>query len=137
MKKIRLKSLIDPSSDNIDQIYTNICKELNLVNNTNKDLIKQLENKNKIKNSKTPSKLSIPIKKKDEDLLLSMTKRLNIVEQNLKESNIKLQQKDEEIKKLNLRIKELEKNKNSNKEDDDSICENCIKMNKIIEQQNE
>ena len=137
MKKIRLKSLIDPSSDNIDQIYTNICKELNLVNNTNKDLIKQLENKNKIKNSKTPSKLSIPIKKNDEDLLLSMTKRLNVVEQNLKESNIKLQQKDEEIKKLNLRIKELEKNKNSNKEDDDSMCENCIKMNKIIEQQNE
>ena len=42
-----------------------------------------------------------------------MTKRLNVVEQNLKESNIKLQQKDEEIKKLNLRIKELEKNKKS------------------------
>ena len=83
MKKIKLKSLIDPSSDNIDQIYTNICKELNLVNNTDKNLIKQLENKSKIKNSKTPSKIIIQSKNKDEDLLLSMTKRLNIVEKNL------------------------------------------------------
>ena len=30
MKKIKLKSLIDPTADNIDDIYGNIVEELNL-----------------------------------------------------------------------------------------------------------
>ena len=138
MKKIKLKSLIDPNSENIEDIYSNIVKELNLGMNQDKNLIKQLESKTKNKNSKTPYKFSVPNKKTDEDLLLSMTKRLNIVEQNLKESNLKLKKKDEEINKLNMRIKELEKIKGKNeKSDDDGFCENCSKMNKIIEQQSE
>ena len=138
MKKIKLKSLIDPNSKNIEDIYSNIVKELNLGMNQDKNLIKQLESKTKNKNSKTPYKFSVPNKKTDEDLLLSMTKRLNIVEQNLKESNLKLKKKDEEINKLNMRIKELEKIKSKNeKSDDDGFCENCSKMNKIIEQQSE
>ena len=136
MKKIKLKSLVDPTSDNIDYIYSNICKELNLGINSDKNLMKQLETKSKNKNSKTPYKFSVPNKKTDEDLLLSMTKRLNIVEQNLKESNLKLKKKDEEINKLNLRIKELEKIKNKEK-NEDNVCENCYKMNQIIEQQSE
>ena len=136
MKKIKLKSLVDPTSDNIDDIYSNICKELNLGINSDKNLMKQLETKSKNKNSKTPYKFSVPNKKTDEDLLLSMTKRLNIVEQNLKESNLKLKKKDEEINKLNLRIKELEKIKNKEK-NEDNVCENCYKMNQIIEQQSE
>ena len=137
MKKIKLKSLVDPTSDNIDDIYSNICKELNLGINSDKNLMKQLETKSKNKNSKTPYKFSVPNKKTDEDLLLSMTKRLNIVEQNLKESNLKLKKKDEEINKLNLRIKELEKIKNNKEKNDDNVCENCYKMNQIIEQQSE
>ena len=137
MKKIKLKSLVDPTSDNIDDIYSNICKELNLGINSDKNLMKQLETKSKNKNSKTPYKFSVPNKKTDEDLLLSMTKRLNIVEQNLKESNLKLKKKDEEISKLNLRIKELEKIKNNKEKNDDNVCENCYKMNQIIEQQSE
>ena len=136
MKKIKLKSLIDPNTNNIDDIYSNICKELNLGINIDKNLTKNIEVKSKIKNSKTPHKFSIPNKKTDEDLLLSMTKRLNIVEQSLKESNLKLKKKDEEIVKLNMRIKELEK-KNNKKDNKDDICENCIKMNNIIEQQSE
>ena len=137
MKKIKLKSLVDPTSDNIDDIYSNICKELNLGINSDKNLMKQLETKSKNKNSKTPYKFSVPNKKTDEDLLLSMTKRLNIVEQNLKESNLKLKKKDEEINKLNLRIKELEKIKNNKEKNEDNVCENCYKMNQIIEQQSE
>ena len=137
MKKIKLKSLIDPTSENIEDIYSNICKELNLGINTDKNLIKQLDTKTKNKNSKTPYKHSIPNKKNDEDLILSMTKRLNIVEQNLKDSNLKLKKKDEEINKLNLRIKELEKSNDLKGKKEDMICENCIKMNGIIEQQNE
>ena len=137
MKKIKLKSLVDPTSDNIDDIYSNICKELNLGINSDKNLMKQLEIKSKNKNSKTPYKFSVPNKKNDEDLLLSMTKRLNIVEQNLKESNLKLKKKDEEINKLNLRIKELEKIKNNKEKNEDNVCENCYKMNQIIEQQSE
>ena len=93
MKKIKLKSLIDPNSENIEDIYSNIVKELNLGMNQDKNLIKQLESKTKNKNSKTPYKFSVPNKKTDEDLLLSMTKRLKIVEQNLKESNLKLKKK--------------------------------------------
>ena len=136
MKKIRLKSLIDPTANNIDDIYSNICKELNLGINSDKNLMKKLETRNK--NSKTPYKYSIPDnnKKSNEDLLLSMTKRLNVVEKELKESNLKLKKKDEEINKLTIKIKELEKNKIKS-ENDDLICENCIKMNKIIVQQNE
>ena len=107
MKKIKLKSLVDRTSNtNIDDIYSDICKELG-INNDKNNIIKQIESKTK--NSKTPLKYSVPIKKNDEDLLLSMTKRLNIVEQNLKESNLKLKKKDEEIIKLNIKIKELEK----------------------------
>ena len=138
MKKIRLKSLIDPTSTNIDDIYSNICKELNLGINTDKNLIEQLEKKTKDKNSKTPYKISSSSNhKKDEDLLLSMTKRLNFLEQNLKECNSKLTKKDEEIKKLNKKIKELEQEKNIDENDDNSFCQNCVKLNKIIDNQNE
>ena len=136
MKKIKLKSLVDRTSNtNIDDIYSDICKELG-INNDKNNIIKQIESKTK--NSKTPLKYSIPIKKNDEDLLLSMTKRLNIVEQNLKEANLKLKKKDEEIIKLNIKIKELEKiKKEKEKENLNVTCENCIQLNKIIEQQNE
>ena len=136
MKKIKLKSLVDRTSNtNIDDIYSDICKELG-INNDKNNIIKQIESKTK--NSKTPLKYSIPIKKNDEDLLLSMTKRLNIVEQNLKESNLKLKKKDEEIIKLNIKIKELEKiKKEREKENLNITCENCNQLNKIIEQQNE
>ena len=136
MKKIKLKSLVDRTSNtNIDDIYSDICKELG-INNDKNNIIKQIESKTK--NSKTPLKYSIPIKKNDEDLLLSMTKRLNIVEQNLKEANLKLKKKEEEIIKLNIKIKELEKiKKEKEKENLNIACENCIQLNKIIEQQNE
>ena len=136
MKKIKLKSLVDRTSNtNIDDIYSDICKELG-INNDKNNIIKQIESKTK--NSKTPLKYSIPIKKNDEDLLLSMTKRLNIVEQNLKEANLKLKKKDEEIIKLNIKIKELEKiKKEKEKENLNITCENCNQLNKIIEQQNE
>ena len=136
MKKIKLKSLVDRTSNtNIDDIYSDICKELG-INNDKNNIIKQIESKTK--NSKTPLKYSIPIKKNDEDLLLSMTKRLNIVEQNLKEANLKLKKKDEEIIKLNIKIKELEKiKKEKEKENLNITCENCSQLNKIIEQQNE
>ena len=137
MKKIKLKSLIDPSANNIDDIYSNICKELKLEVKTDNDLMKQLETKSKNKNSKTPGKIPLLNKKNDEDLLFSMTKRLNIVEQSLKDSNSKLKKKDEEIKKLKMRIKELETTKNKKENDDENFCENCIKMNKIIEHQSE
>jgi len=138
MKKIRLKSLIDPTSNNIDDIYSNICKELNLEIKTDKHLIERMEKKTKDKNSKTPYKLSTSSNnKKDEDLLLSMTKRLNFLEKNLKESNTKLIKKDEEIKNLKMKIKELEEGKNNDENEDNSICQNCIKLNKIIDNQNE
>ena len=140
MKKIKLKSLVDPTTDNIDDIYSNICNELNLGTKTDKKLIKQLESKSKYPNSKTPSKISISNKKTDDDLLLSMTKRLNLVEQNLKDANNKLKQKDEEILKLRNKIKELEKKNTTTNDDDeesDINCKNCIKMNRIIEHQNE
>ena len=138
MKKIRLKSLIDPTSNNIDDIYSNICKELNLEIKTDKHLIERMEKKTKDKNSKTPYKLSTSSNnKKDEDLLLSMTKRLNFLEKNLKESNTKLIKKDEEIKNLKMKIKELEEEKNNDENEDNSICQNCIKLNKIIDNQNE
>ena len=141
MKKIKLKSLVDPTTDNIDDIYSNICNELNLGIKTDKKLMKQLESIQKYPYNKIPTKTSIPNKKTDDDLILSMTKRLNIVEQNLKDANNKLKQKDEEILKLKQKIKELEKNQNKTKKEDDEEndinCENCIKMNRIIEHQNE
>lgn len=141
MKKIKLKSLVDPSSDNIEDIYSNICNELNLGIKQDKKLMKQIESKQKNQNIKPPSKVPISNKKTDDDLILSMTKRLNLVEQNLKDANYKLKQKDDEILKLKQRIKELEKKQNTSKKDDDEVnemnCENCIKMNKIIEHQNE
>ena len=139
MKKIKLKSLVDPTSDNIDDIYSNICNELNLGIKQDKKIIKQIEKSQK---NKTPSKISIPIipnKKTDDDLIFSMTKRLNIVEQNLKEANLKLKQKDEEIIKLKQKINNLEKiqNQKNEIEENEINCENCIKMNRIIEHQNE
>ena len=106
--------MFHPNSQKIEIFYTlgiipnlleyGICKELNLGINIDKNLTKNIEVKSKIKNSKTPHKFSIPNKKTDEDLLLSMTKRLNIVEQSLKESNLKLKKKDEEIVKLSKKI---------------------------------
>ena len=104
-------------------------------------MIKQLESKQKLPNSKTPSKISIQSKKNDDDLILSMTKRLNLVEQNLKDANYKIKQKDDEISRLKQKIKELEKkqtsSKNGENEEGEITCENCIKMNRIIEHQNE
>ena len=140
MKKIKLKSLVDPTSDNIDDIYANICNELNLGVKPDKKLIKQIESKQKSQNQKIPTKISVPNKKNDDDLILSMTKRLNLVEQSLKDANNKLKQKDEEIFKLKQKIKELEKKqiKSQNEDEDNEInCENCLKMNRIIEHQNE
>ena len=140
MKKIKLKSLVDPSADNIDDIYANICNELNLGVKSDKKLIKQIESKQKSQNSKIQAKILMPNKKTDDDLILSMTKRLNLVEQNLKEANNKLKQKNEEIPKLKQKIKDLEKKQiNSQNEDKENEinCENCIKMNRIIEHQNE
>ena len=141
MKKIKLKSLVDPNADNIDDIYSNICNELNLGIKSDKKLIKQMESKQKLPNSKTPSKISIQSKKNDDDLILSMTKRLNLVEQNLKDANYKIKQKDDEISRLKQKIKELEKkqtsSKNGENEEGEITCENCIKMNRIIEHQNE
>jgi len=125
MKKIKLKSLIDPNNDNIDDIYSNIVNELNLnVNNTKSS--QSNKQMNKILNDPKNKNLK---KVKDEDLLLSMTKRLNIVETQLKESNKTIKEKDIEIQKLKNKIKELE--------DSSFECENCVKMNKIIENQNE
>ena len=140
MKKIKLKSLVDPTSDNIDDIYSNICKELNLGIKSDKKLINQIESKQIFQNPKIPPKKAIPNKKTDEDLLLSMTKRLNLVEQSLKDANNRLKQKDEEILKLKQKIKDLEKKKTKSEEDEDENeinCKNCIKMNRIIEHQNE
>ena len=124
MKKIKLKSLIDPTNENIDDIYSNIVNELNLNNNTKSS--QSNKQVNKILNDPKNKNLK---KVKDEDLLLSMTKRLNIVETQLKESNKTIKEKDIEIQKLKNKINELE---NSSFE-----CENCEKMNKIIENQNE
>ena len=136
MKKIKLKSLVDPTSDNIDDIYINICNELNLGVKQDTKIIKQIEKSQK---NKTPSKITIPNKKSDDDLIFSMTKRLNLVEQSLKEANFKLKQKDEEILKLKQKIKNLEKMQitKTENEDNEINCENCIKMNRIIEHQNE
>ena len=135
MKKIKLKSIIDPSSENIDDIYSNICNELNLGIKSDKKLMKQIES-NQSQNQKNTPRITNSNKKTDDDLIFSMTKRLNLVEQNLKDANYKLKQKDEEILKLKQKIKELEKNK-SNQNEEEDFCENCIKMNKIIEHQNE
>ena len=52
------------SNTNIDDIYSDICKELG-INNDKNNIIKQIESKTK--NSKTPLKYSIPIKKNDEN----------------------------------------------------------------------
>ena len=78
MKKIKLKSLIDPNSENIDDIYSNIVNELNL-NKNNTKTSQSNKQVNKILNDPKNKNLK---KIKDEDLLLSMTKRLNIVESN-------------------------------------------------------
>ena len=139
MKKIKLKSIVDPSSNNIDDIYSNICDELNLGVKSDKKLMKQLETKQK-SSIVTQKNINTNTKKNDDDLILSMTKRLNLVEHNLKESTIKLKQKDEEILKLKSQIQSLEKKLSTSKNeenDEESFCNNCIKLNKIIDQQNE
>ena len=118
MKKIKLKSLVDTQTDNIDDIYSNIVKELNLDTKETKN--KNLENF--IKQCPKPTK-----PKKDEDLLLAMTKRLNVVESKLKEYTNVI--KDKEIAMLK---KEL----NSEK-DKHALCDNCIKLNKVIDRQSE
>ena len=108
MKKIKLKSLIDANADNIDDIYGNIVEELNL----NKKA-KSNNQKNSLLNKAKQNPSSVK-KVKDEDLLLSMTKRLNIVEFQLKESNQKLKLKDLEINKLKNQIEELKEQINQN-----------------------
>ena len=120
MKKIKLKSLVDTQTDNIDDIYSNIVKELNLGTKETKN--KNLDNY--IKQCPKPTK-----PKKDEDLLLAMTKRLNVVESKLKEYANVIKDKDKEITKLK---KEL-----NNEKDKHAICDNCIKLNKVIDRQNE
>ena len=139
MKKIKLKSLVDPTSENIDDIYSNICNELNLGIKTDKKLIKQIESKQNYQNSKNPPKKTIPNKKTDDDLLLSMTKRLNLVETQLKEANNKLKLKDLEINKLKNQITDLKEQitENENSKEEKDYCENCIKLNKIIDHQSE
>ena len=138
MKKIKLKSIIDPSADNIDDIYSKICNELNLgIKNDRK--LNQLESK-RYPNTKILSKIDLPIKKSNDNLIFSMSKSLNLAEQNLRETNNKLKQKEEEIIRLKQRIKELEQKLNDNKkneEESEITCENCIKMNSIIEHQSE
>ena len=139
MKKIKLKSIIDPSADNIDDIYSKICKELNLgIKNDRK--LNQLESKRYYPNTKFLSKIELPLKKSNDNLIYSMSKSLNLAEQNLREANIKLKQKEEEIIRLKQRIKELEQKLNEtkkNEEESEITCENCIKMNSIIEHQSE
>lgn len=139
MKKIKLKSIIDPSADNIDDIYSKICNELNLgIKNDRK--LNQLESKRYYPNTKILSKIGLPLKKSNDNLIFSMSKSLNLAEQNLRETNNKLKQKEEEIIRLKQRIKELEQKLNDNKkneEESEITCENCIKMNSIIEHQSE
>ena len=63
MKKIKLKSLVDPTTDNIDDIYSNICNELNLGIKTDKKLMKQLEPNKNIQIIKNQLKHPFQIKK--------------------------------------------------------------------------
>ena len=64
MKKIKLKSLIDPTADNIDDIYGNIVEELNL--NKKAESNKQI---NSLLNKAKQNPQSVK-KVKDDDLLL-------------------------------------------------------------------
>ena len=120
MKKIKLKSLVDAQTENIDDIYSNIVKELNLENKETKH--KHLDNH--FKHCPKPSQA-----KKDEELLHAMTKRLNVVETKLKDCAAVIKDKDKEIAKLK---KEL-----TSAKDGHSLCDNCIKLNKVIDRQNE
>ena len=124
MKKIKLKSLIDPTADNIDDIYGNIVEELNL--NKKAESNKQI---NSLLNKAKQNPQSVK-KVKDDDLLLSMTKRLNLVETKLK---------DLEINKLKNQITDLKEQitENENSKEENDYCENCIKLNKIIDHQSE
>ena len=131
MKKIKLKSLIDANADNIDDIYGNIVEELNL--NKKAESNKQI---NSLLNKAKQNPSSVK-KVKDEDLLLSMTKRLNIVETQLKESNQQLKLKDLEISKLKNQIEDLKEQINIENSNEEPYCENCIKLNKIIDNQSE
>ncbi len=131
MKKIKLKSLIDANADNIDDIYGNIVEELNL--NKKAESNKQI---NSLLNKAKQNPSSVK-KVKDEDLLLSMTKRLNIVETQLKESNQQLKLKDLEIAKLKNQIEDLKEQINIENSNEEPYCENCIKLNKIIDHQSE
>ena len=133
MKKIKLKSLIDPTADNIDDIYGNIVEELNL--NKKAESNKQI---NSLLNKAKQNPQSVK-KVKDNDLLLSMTKRLNLVETQLKEANNKLKLKDLEINKLKNQITDLKEQitENENSKEENDYCENCIKLNKIIDHQSE
>ena len=106
MKKIKLKSLVD--ANNIDDIYNDICKELNL----NKETKASKQTKSdKVLNSLLSSSKAPTKKVKDEDLLLSMTKRLNLVETKLKESQNIIRQKDIEIEKLKKQIEKYTEEK--------------------------
>ena len=123
MKKIKLKSLVD--ANNIDDIYNDICKELNL----NKETKASKQTKSdKVLNSLLSSSKAPTKKVKDEDLLLSMTKRLNLVETKLKESQNIIRQKDIEIEKLKKQIEKYTEEKN---------CSNCEMLQTQLDKQGE
>lgn len=126
MKKIKLKSLVDSNSKDINDIYSTICQELNLTKSSNKVNTSQSDKQVQLllKSVKQPIK-----KVKEDDLLLSMTKRLNIVESQLKESTSIIKQKDLEIQKLKKQIEKMTKAK--------EICENCESLQQQIDRQNE
>lgn len=126
MKKIKLKSLVDSNSKDIDDIYSSICQELNLTKSSSKVNSSQSDKQVQLllKSTKQPIK-----KVKEDDLLLSMTKRLNLVESQLKESTSIIKQKDLEIQKLKKEIEKLTKTQ--------EICENCESLQQQIGKQNE
>lgn len=147
MKKIRIKNLIDTTdeNENIDDIYKNICKELNLVREDenkgtkgSRQISSGLKGKSNIPSynyAKAGSISNKPTKPvKDEDLLLSMTKRLNTVEAQLKDNVKIIKEKDLEISKLKQEIQRLKKEK---EESDNSMCKNCVELNKHLDMQNE
>ena len=124
MKKIKLKSLVDSNSKDIDDLYSSICQELNLTKSSSKVNSSQSDKQVQLllKSTKQPIK-----KVKEDDLLLSMTKRLNLVESQLKESTSIIKQKDLEIQKLKKEIEKLTKTQ--------EICENCESLQQQIEKQ--
>lgn len=140
MKKIKVKNLLDLDEHNIDDIYSEICQEIKhdfkKANINNKDLDKPTK-----PNKVVSQKIKVN-QKNDDDLLMSMTKRLNIVEAKLKECNGTISNKDKEIRCLTEKVARLEKEKEKAKiedinaiESNDTDCENCLKLYKQLDSQ--